>query len=130
MRTGRRTRRDFGFHNVIASTDAGATWQMPQLGGVQHLVTGPGCAVYAVKAILPDVFIAKLSPGARDTIWSTFLGGSGQDTATALAVDAQGNVYVAGITQSNDFPTTSPLIGAASLFSHPFLARFDAGREA
>lgn len=39
--------------------------------------------------------------------YSTYLGGTGTDRATALAVDAGGNAYVAGTTTSADFPTVS-----------------------
>ena len=44
---------------------------------------------------------------AADTVFSTILSGSGQDYATAVASDAQGNTYVAGLTYSPDFPVTA-----------------------
>ncbi|NCC94732.1 MAG: hypothetical protein EOM10_15925, partial [Opitutae bacterium] len=42
-------------------------------------------------------------------VYSTYLGGSGSDGASDVAVDAAGNVYVAGYTDSVDFPTVSAL---------------------
>lgn len=50
-----------------------------------------------------------LDSSGGDPAISTFLGGSDQDGATgcATAVDAQGRVYIAGMTESVDFPTTS-----------------------
>src|SRR5439155_18660217 len=41
--------------------------------------------------------------------YSTYLGGSGADTARAIAVDTAGNMYVAGTTSSIDFPTANAL---------------------
>jgi uncharacterized protein (TIGR03437 family) len=50
-----------------------------------------------------DAFIAKFSPSGS-LLYLTYLGGSGNDGAVALAVDASGNAYVAGATTSTDFP--------------------------
>ena len=43
---------------------------------------------------------------AAGTIFSTVLGGTGQDYATAVTSDAQGNTFVVGLTYSPDFPVT------------------------
>ncbi len=53
-----------------------------------------------------DAFVAKLDPTGSHLLYSTYLGGSGVDGALGLAVDTAGAVYVAGGTQSPDFPTT------------------------
>ncbi len=53
-----------------------------------------------------DAFIAKYSP-AGALVYLTYLGGAGDEGATALAVDPAGNVYVTGATTSADFPTVN-----------------------
>jgi len=50
-----------------------------------------------------DAFVAKVS-GAGALLWSSFLGGGGQDEATAVGVDGSGNAFIAGNTRSTDFP--------------------------
>lgn len=54
-----------------------------------------------------DIFVSKLNSSLTNIISSTYLGGDNQDIARSIAVDADGNVYVAGKTSSTDFPTTS-----------------------
>ncbi|HSB16683.1 MAG TPA: SBBP repeat-containing protein [Bryobacteraceae bacterium] len=51
-------------------------------------------------------FIARLDPSGG-VVFSTYLGGSGTDTPTAVQTDSASNIYVAGQTSSLDFPTTS-----------------------
>ena len=53
-----------------------------------------------------DAFAAKLDPTGSHLLYSTYLGGSGPDGAFGIAVDATGSAYVAGGTQSTDFPVT------------------------
>jgi hypothetical protein len=53
-----------------------------------------------------DVFITKLHPSGSSIIYSTYLGGSSSDAVGVIAIDPDGNAYVAGATTSDDFPTT------------------------
>ena len=53
-----------------------------------------------------DGFVAKYDKSGN-LLWSTFLGGSGWDGVFGLAVDAQGNAVVTGVTESADFPITA-----------------------
>jgi hypothetical protein len=59
-------------------------------------------------------------------VFSTYLGGSGDDFGYGIALDASGNVYVSGITASNDFPTVSGPIGPPDEDDDDvFVAKFD-----
>ncbi|MDO8413861.1 MAG: SBBP repeat-containing protein [Gallionellaceae bacterium] len=53
-----------------------------------------------------DVFIAKLNSDLTQLMAATYLGASGDDTATGITIDARGMVYVTGYTSSTNFPTT------------------------
>ena len=54
-----------------------------------------------------DAFVSKLSPAGNSLVYSTYLGGDGDDYASGLTVDADGNVYFSGSTASDNFPTTT-----------------------
>jgi hypothetical protein len=56
-----------------------------------------------------DLFVSKFDPGGSTLIYSTYIGGSGDDHARSIKVDFEGNVYVAGSTNSPDFPLANPL---------------------
>lgn len=52
-----------------------------------------------------DAFVAKVNAAGSATVYSTYLGGSGQpEQANAITVDSQGDAFVAGTTSSADFP--------------------------
>lgn len=53
-----------------------------------------------------DVYVTKLNPSGSALVYSTFLGGSSLDSPSGIRVDASGHVYLAGGTDSSNFPTT------------------------
>ena len=53
-----------------------------------------------------DAFVAKLDPTGSSLAYSTYLGGSGTEAGFGIAVDSLGAAYVAGTTNSPNFPTT------------------------
>jgi len=55
--------------------------------------------------IAPDAFVSKLNPTGSALIFSTYLGGTDEDNALSVAVDAAGSAYIAGYTGAIDFPT-------------------------
>jgi len=54
----------------------------------------------------PTAFIAKFNPSLSAVIYATYLGGSGGDDASGIAVDSSGDAYVTGSARSCDFPVT------------------------
>src|SRR5262249_10940271 len=98
---------------VTGSTDS---TNFPTKNPIQPNLGGPSTA---------DVFVTKLSSDGSSLVYSTYLGGTASDFAQGIAVDSANNVYLAGWSQSIDFPlvqgamrTTSPMFkslnGAAS----------------
>jgi len=69
-----------------------------------------------------DVFVTKLNDTGAVILFSTYLGGSGGDSA-GLAIAADGNVYLAGATNSADFPTVNPLQASLAGGADAFVAK-------
>jgi hypothetical protein len=61
-----------------------------------------------------DAFVTKLGPSGNNLIYSTFLGGGERDTGNAIAVDNLGFAYVAGFTDSTNFPVVTNFLGGAT----------------
>ena len=74
-----------------------------------------------------DVVVAKFRGSDGELIAATFLGGSGLDVPTAIALDPQGFVYVGGTTTSRNFPTTEGAVHttAPTATTNGFVAKFN-----
>jgi hypothetical protein len=74
-----------------------------------------------------DAFVSKLAPGGASLIYSTYLGGTSNNGARAIATDSAGDAYVTGTTNSGDFPVTpgvfQPTFGGGS--SNAFVTVFN-----
>jgi hypothetical protein len=57
-----------------------------------------------------DVFVTKLNPTATALVYSTYIGGAKDETGESLVVDSSGDVFVAGTTNSTDYPTTAGVL--------------------
>jgi uncharacterized protein (TIGR03437 family) len=74
-----------------------------------------------------DAFVSKLDPTGSLLLYSTYLGGSQADEASGIAVDSSGAAYVAGGTQSNNFPITSGAYRTTNPFYNPNQMPADGG---
>jgi uncharacterized protein (TIGR03437 family) len=73
-----------------------------------------------------DAFVAKINPKGTALLWTTYLGGGGADSANHIALDAAGNILVAGDTYSPDFPLVNPIQRARSGGQDSFAAKLKA----
>jgi hypothetical protein len=73
-----------------------------------------------------DVFVTKFSSSGSTLLYSTFLGGSHEDYGYGIAVDPSGNAYVAGETQSSNFPIVNPFDGTYGGNSQGFVTKLSA----
>ena len=102
------------------------------IGGVRtpvasRYVLGPGAGrfSFAVGSYRTDHELV-IDPGVQ---YTTFLGGSAAETGEGVAVDSTGNVFVAGTTQSTDFPTTAGAFrrtGSAQNSADVFVSKLNA----
>ncbi len=75
-----------------------------------------------------DIFVSKLNPDGTGLIYTTLIGGSGDDIGNSIAVDSDGNAYVAGDTSSSDFPHSSVVLQTALKGTlDGFVAKLNAG---
>src|SRR5439155_9806600 len=59
-------------------------------------------------------------------VYSTYLGGSGDDSGSSIAIDNSGNVYIAGTTASTNFPTRGAAFPNSKALNDIFVTKIDA----
>ena len=94
---------DFGF--AIAVDSSGAAYVAGRTISTNFPTTAG--AFDATFGGVADAFVTKLSAAGNTLTYSTFLGGDASDTVRAVVVDASGVAYLAGETESTNFPTTA-----------------------
>jgi hypothetical protein len=77
-----------------------------------------------------DAFVARLDPTGKKVEWISLLGGSGDDFPTTIALDGEGNIFVAGYTNSPDLPGATGVPAGGSCGSAPCFDAFVARLEA
>jgi hypothetical protein len=92
--------------NAIALDASGAVYVVGYTYSTDFPVTAG--ALRTANAGSCDAFLFKLSPTGNALLYATYLGGSGADTASGVAIDTSGNVYLGGWTLSPNFPAVRP----------------------
>ncbi len=78
----------------------------PVVNALQPNFTAGTCGGDDVVFICADAYVMKMNPAGTMPVYSTYLGGQGQDEGRDIAVDSSDNVYVAGVAGLG-FPTTA-----------------------
>jgi len=116
----------------VAVSSAGNIWvdggtgstDFPVVNALQSTFGGGG-----VTNVSPgDAFLAEFKSDGSALVFSTYWGGSGQEQATSVSLDANDNVFLVGITSSTDFPTHNalqPQLASAAGFNG-FVTKFAA----
>ncbi len=72
-----------------------------------------------------DAFVTKINAGGTGWVYSTYLGGTDLDWASAIGIDSTGNAYAAGYTSSGDFPQSNPVQAAFGGLYDGFVAKLN-----
>jgi hypothetical protein len=111
---------DLGWASAIGVDSAGNAYAAGYTSSGDFPQSNP---VQAAFGGLYDAFVAKLNPAGNTLGFSTWFGGSGSDVANALAVDANGNMFLGGQTNSLNLPLVAPIQVANNGGSVGWLAR-------
>jgi hypothetical protein len=66
----------------------------------------PGLGAHVVPGV-DDAYVTELNPSGSALVFSTFLGGTGEDAGHHIAQDTIGGMYITGTTSSTNFPTAA-----------------------
>jgi beta propeller repeat protein len=103
----------------VAVDGAGAVY----VAGTTSSSNFPTVNPYQGDQPLADAFITKIDPAGATVVYSTYLGGGGTDQGFGVAVDAAGQAYLAGATDSLDFPTVNGALPAPLGNTDGYLAK-------
>jgi uncharacterized protein (TIGR03437 family) len=102
-----------GITSGIAVDSAGNTYAGGSTSS-PNFPTTPGAIRSTIDAGDSGAFLVKLNPTGSAAVYSAILGGSGYSFSAAVAVDPQGNAFLAGNTDAPDFPVTTGAFQQAS----------------
>jgi hypothetical protein len=93
-----------GHDGSVTLTGSTGSADFPTTPGVVDSTFNGGTGTF--QDVPADAFAARLDPSGSRLVYSTYLGGSADDSGNGVALDHAGNAYYAGFTASPEFPTT------------------------
>lgn len=90
---------------------AGQTFSSKFTNDIPFWTSGAYQTNYLGGKQLGDAFVARFDNTGSNLIYATYIGGTGDDAAYAIAVDSSGNAFIAGATVSSNFPVINSIPG-------------------
>ncbi len=100
------SREGYGDYGYGIAVDGAGSAYVTGITGSSDFPTTPGAFDLSFNGEDWDAFVVKLNPAGSGLAYATFLGGNSYNLCRGIAVDGAGSAYVAGETNSSDFPTT------------------------
>jgi hypothetical protein len=96
------------------------------VSGLTNSTDFPGPSpIQSTKGALTDAYVLKINPAGNAVVFGAWIGGSGSESAPAVSVDLSGNVYLAGVTTSTNFPLRNPLQTSITGPTDAFVLKID-----
>ncbi|MGH9524427.1 MAG: SBBP repeat-containing protein [Terriglobales bacterium] len=116
---------DWDVANSIAVDDTGAAYIAGTTVSKDFPVVSP---VHSVELGPSDAFVTKVDPSGSSILYSTYLGGSGDEGSYQIILDQNSTppkAYVAGYTTSSDFPMVEPIQSSLAGTTNAFIVGLD-----
>jgi len=114
----------------IAVDGLGSSYVTGSTSSFDFPTTNPLQASNRAGTFSTNAFVTKINAAGSALVYSTYLGGSGGDQGSGIAVDWSGNAYVTGLTSSTDFPTQIPIQGSFGGVLDAFVTKINAAGSA
>ncbi len=122
---------DVDFANAVAVDSSGNAYLTGSTNSANFPTVSPIDGTFGGNQFTYDAFVTKMNAAGTALIYSTYLGGANDDNGLGIAVDASGQTYVTGFTNSTNFPTVTPFQAALNGTAYDgFIAKLNANGSA